>query len=66
MDENENIQQPINWPIHPVTQAVFRRWLQENGYKLTIGVDVQAYDAELTQIAGLVDPNADRVLFWDD
>jgi hypothetical protein len=33
---------------------------------LVIGTNVQAYDAELTQIAALVDPNADRVLFWDD
>lgn len=31
-----------------------------------IGVSIQAYDAELTQIAGLADPNADRILFWDD
>jgi hypothetical protein len=30
------------------------------------GTDVQAYDAELAQIAGLADPNADRILFWDD
>src|SRR5262245_768174 len=33
---------------------------------LIIGTDVQAYDAELAQIAGLADPNADRILFWDD
>lgn len=33
---------------------------------LEIGTDVQAYDAELTQIAALADPNADRILFWDD
>ena len=33
---------------------------------LVIGTNVQAYDAELTQIAALADPGADRVLFWDD
>jgi hypothetical protein len=32
---------------------------------LEIGTDVQAYDAELLQIAGLAAPGADRVLFWD-
>lgn len=26
----------------------------------------QPLDADLTQIAGLADPNADRILFWDD
>ncbi len=26
----------------------------------------QTEDADLTVIAGLVDPNADRILFWDD
>jgi hypothetical protein len=26
----------------------------------------QPLDTDLTQIAGLVDPNADRILFWDD
>lgn len=31
-----------------------------------IGVSVQAYDADLAAIAGLADPNADRILFWDD
>lgn len=33
---------------------------------LTIGTDVQAQDAGLQQIADLVDPNADRIVFWDD
>ena len=33
---------------------------------LVINTDVQAYDAELGQIAALADPNADRILFWDD
>lgn len=27
---------------------------------------LQPLDADLTQIAGLADPNADRLLFWDD
>lgn len=33
---------------------------------LVIGTDVQAQDAGLQQIADLADPNADRILFWDD
>ncbi|HEY7117525.1 MAG TPA: hypothetical protein VH475_13135 [Tepidisphaeraceae bacterium] len=33
---------------------------------LAIGTNVQAYDAELAQLAALADPNADRILFWDD
>lgn len=33
---------------------------------LAIGTNVQAFDAELDQIASLADPNADRILFWDD
>lgn len=33
---------------------------------LTIGTDVQAYSPGLGQIAGLSDPNADRIMFWDD
>jgi hypothetical protein len=33
---------------------------------LVIGTDVQAFNAGLLQIAGLGDPNADRLMFWDD
>ena len=33
---------------------------------VVIGTNVQAYDADLGVIAGLADPNADRILFWDD
>lgn len=33
---------------------------------LVIGTDVQAWDAFLDDIAALTDPNADRLLFWDD
>lgn len=33
---------------------------------LEVGTDVQAYDADLSAIAALADPNADRILFWDD
>jgi len=33
---------------------------------LAIGTNVQAQDAFLQDIADLVDPNADRILFWDD
>lgn len=36
---------------------------------ITVAVTASTYqplDADLTNIAGLVDPNADRVLFWDD
>lgn len=33
---------------------------------LAIGTNVQAYDADLAAIAALADPNADRILFWDD
>jgi hypothetical protein len=31
-----------------------------------VGVSVQAQNANLAQIAGLADPNADRIVFWDD
>lgn len=33
---------------------------------VVIGTHVQAYDADLGVIAALADPNADRILFWDD
>jgi hypothetical protein len=33
---------------------------------LAIGTNVQAFDADLSTIGGLADPNADRFLFWDD
>jgi hypothetical protein len=33
---------------------------------LVIGTDIQAFDTELAQIAALADPDADRILFWDD
>ena len=33
---------------------------------LAIGTNVQAYDADLSAIAALADPNNDRILFWDD
>lgn len=37
-----------------------------NALSAAIGSSLQAYSAGLTQIAGLADPNADRILFWDD
>jgi hypothetical protein len=33
---------------------------------LVIGTDVQAWNEGLHEIASLADPNADRILFWDD
>lgn len=39
------------------------RSLVDKGYVTT---NFQPLDADLTTIAGLADPNADRVLFWDD
>lgn len=33
---------------------------------VAIGTNVQAHDAFLDDIAALTDPNADRLLFWDD
>ena len=33
---------------------------------VAIGSDVQAFNQNLADIAGLADPNADRILFWDD
>lgn len=37
-----------------------------NALSAAIGTSLQAYSASLTQIAGLSDPNVDRILFWDD
>lgn len=60
-------------PINPDTKrfsSVWRAWfdsIYESAVNTSdVGVTVQAYDADLTVIAGLADPNADRVLFWDD
>ncbi len=36
------------------------------GDQTLAGLGGQPLDADLTAIAGLVDPNADRILFWDD
>ena len=33
---------------------------------LVPGTNIQAFDTELAQIAGLVDPNANRFLYWND
>lgn len=33
---------------------------------LIIGTNVQAFNQNLADLAGLADPNADRLLFWDD
>lgn len=33
---------------------------------VAIGTNVQAYSANLDQVAALADPNADRLMFWDD
>jgi hypothetical protein len=33
---------------------------------LVIGTNVQAFNQNLADIAALADPNADRILFWDD
>lgn len=47
-------------------------WVAESGATaraslgLTIGTDVQAYSAYLTQIHNQGDPGADRILFWDE
>lgn len=44
-------------------------FVKTSGGTGTLSVDTttyQASNASLTQIAGLADPNADRLLFWDD
>ena len=47
-------------------------WVAESGATartslgVAIGTDVLAYDVGVQQIADLADPNADRILFWDD
>jgi hypothetical protein len=46
-------------------------WIGKNAADAYVRVPLasgsfQPLDAELTQIAGLADPNADRILFWDD
>lgn len=46
----------LNNTLYPTTQAVSN--LLAAGY--------QPLDADLTAIAALADPNADRILFWDD
>jgi hypothetical protein len=59
--------------IAALTTAAYGRGLleatSEANFKasvnLEIGVDVQAYDADLASIAGLAAPGADRLLFWD-
>jgi hypothetical protein len=37
-----------------------------NNLGLAIGTDVQAYHPNLQQVANLGDPDADRLVFWDD
>ena len=56
-DNNPNLGK-MSWPTF-ITQ------LRTAGANALNGA-YQPLDADLTTIAGLVDPNADRILFWDD
>lgn len=42
------------------------KWVKKNSADTYEVVQVAEYDAEIAQIAALADPNADRMLFWDD
>jgi hypothetical protein len=42
------------------------KWVRKTSADTYDVVQVAEYDAEIAQIAALVDPNADRMLFWDD
>ena len=41
-------------------------WVVESGATARASLGAQAQDAFLDDIAALTDPNADRILFWDD
>lgn len=42
------------------------KWVKKNSADTYEVIQVAEYDAEIAQIAALADPNADRMLFWDD